>query len=55
MLAIIVGSALIAFGLVAVIIGFIGAASDPAGASHWGYLLPGAAIVLLGAALAVWG
>jgi uncharacterized membrane protein HdeD (DUF308 family) len=55
MLSIIVGAALIAFGIVAVIVGFIGAASDPAGASHWGYLLPGTATILLGAALAVWG
>jgi hypothetical protein len=55
MLHIIVGVILALLGAVGFIIGFIGAASDPAGASHWGYLLPGAATVLLGIALAVWG
>jgi L-asparaginase/Glu-tRNA(Gln) amidotransferase subunit D len=55
MLHIIVGVMLALLGAVGLIVGFIGAASDPAGASHWGYLLPGTATVLLGIALAVWG
>jgi hypothetical protein len=55
MLHIIVGVILIAIGLIAAVIGFLGAASDPTGASHWGYLVPGAGIALLGLALAIWG
>jgi len=55
MLHIIVGVLLICVGLIAAVIGLVGAVSDPTGASHWGYMLPGAGIAALGLALAIWG
>lgn len=54
MLSVIVGVLLFFVGLVASVIGFVGAASDPTGASHYGYIAPGVAIAGLGFALVIW-